>query len=275
MSTAFQGTAWALSSDGVAKAASGLGVHPAEIWTVLEVETSGCGYLADRRPQILYERHIFHDQTKGRYSEHSDISHSSAGGYGRHGASQYTRLARAVALDRKAALHSASWGLGQIMGKNFREAGFKHVEDMVGAMLHSEDAQLAATAAFLSHSNKLLSALQAHDWAAFARKYNGTNYAINKYDVRLAAHYKKLSTGKLPDLNVRAAQLYLTYLGFKPGTVDGRVGAKTLAALAEFHKKHGFPVTSGIDGDTVAQLRNALPSVGDVTAKAPAAVSHS
>jgi hypothetical protein len=272
MSTAFQGTAWALSSEGVAKAASGLGVHPAEIWTVLAVETSGCGYLSDRRPQILYERHKFHGHTDGKYSaEHSDISHSSAGGYGRHGASQYSRLARAIALDRKAALLSASWGLGQIMGSNFAHAGFRNVESMVEAMLHSEDEQLAATAAFLGHDKKLLSAMQSRNWAAFARKYNGPNYAINKYDVRLAEHYKKLSAGKLPDLNIRAAQLYLTYLGFKPGTVDGKAGPKTLEALGEFQKKHGLPVTSGIDKDTVAQLRGALPALdGASTPQAPA-----
>jgi hypothetical protein len=262
MSTAFQGTAWALSSEGVAKAANALSVHPAEIWTVLTVETSGCGYLFDRRPQILYERHKFHGHTKGKYSEHSDISHPSPGGYGRHGASQYTRLARAIALDRKAALLSASWGLGQIMGSNFSHAGFKNVESMVETMLHSEDEQLAATAAFLGHKDGLLPAMQSHDWATFARKYNGPNYAINKYDVRLADHYKKFSTGKLPDLNIRAAQLYLTYLGFKPGTVDGKAGPKTLQALAEFQKKLGLPVTSGIDQETVAQLRNALPLVG-------------
>jgi N-acetylmuramidase/Putative peptidoglycan binding domain len=274
LSTAFRGTAWALSSEGVAKAASGLGVHPAEIWTVLTVETSGCGYLSDRRPQILYERHKFHGHTKGKYSEHADISQSTAGGYGRHGASQYSRLARAVALDRKAALHSTSWGLGQIMGSNFAQAGFKNVEGMVDAMLHSEDEQLAATAAFLGHDKKLLSAMQSHDWAAFARKYNGPNYAINKYDVRLADHYKKLSAGKLPDLHIRAAQLYLTYLGFKPGTVDGKAGPKTLQALADFQKKHGFPVNSGIDHDTVAQLRSTLPSV-DSAPQAPVESSRS
>jgi hypothetical protein len=277
MSTAFQGTAWALSSEGVDKAAGGLGVHPAEIWTVLTVETSGCGYLADRRPQILYERHKFHGHTKGKYSnEHSDISHPSAGGYGRHGASQYSRLTRAIALDRKAALHSASWGLGQIMGSNFAHAGFKNVESMVEAMLCSEDEQLAATAAFLGHDSKLLSAMQSHNWAAFARKYNGPSYAINKYDVRLADHYKKLSTGKLPDLNIRAAQLYLTYLGFKPGTVDGKAGPKTLQALADFQKKHGLPVTNGIDHDTVAQLRSALPSVdGASSPQAPVGAARS
>lgn len=117
-------------------------------------------------------------------------------------------------------------------------------------------------AAFLSSKKILVSSLQSHNWATFARHYNGKNYAINKYDVRLAKHYKNFSTGKLPDLNVRAAQLYLTYLGFKSGTIDGNAGQKTLLALAEFQKQQGLPITNGIDHDTVAQLRTALRPIG-------------
>ena len=87
----FQGTAWALSSNGLAAVASSLAVFAPEIWTVLAVETSGCGYLPDRRPQILYERHVFHRLTGGRYDD-GDISDSSRGGYGARGAHQYDRL---------------------------------------------------------------------------------------------------------------------------------------------------------------------------------------
>jgi N-acetylmuramidase/Putative peptidoglycan binding domain len=266
MSLAFQGTAWALSSDGVAKVASDLGVHAAEIFTIMAVETRGCGYLSDRRPQILYERHKFYTHAGKKHTEHSDICHARAGGYTANGASEYVRLERAVALHRTAALSSVSWGLGQIMGENFVLAGFKGVEDMVEAMLRSEDEQLAAMATFLRNKKGLLPALQAHNWAAFARGYNGKNYAINQYDVKLADHYKKLSTGKLPNLNVRAVQLYLTYLGFTPGPIDGKAGKKTLQELARFQKQQGLPVTSGIDHDTVAQLRNALPSIGTARA---------
>ncbi|MGC1438250.1 MAG: N-acetylmuramidase domain-containing protein, partial [Terriglobales bacterium] len=56
----FQGTARALSATGLTTVSQKLGVHATEIWTVLAVETSGCGFLPDLRPLILYERHIFH-----------------------------------------------------------------------------------------------------------------------------------------------------------------------------------------------------------------------
>jgi hypothetical protein len=118
-----------------------------------------------------------------------------------------------------------------MMGENFVAAGFRNVEDMVTAMVQSEDAQLEAMGSFLT-ATKLRASLRAHDWTSFARGYNEPNFAINRYDVRLNGEFQRLSLGVLPDLNVRAAQLYLTYLGFHPGSIDGIAGEKTLSALA-------------------------------------------
>jgi hypothetical protein len=259
MVLAFQGTALALSGDGLADVASALGVHAAEVWAILAVETKGCGYLPDRRPQILYERHIFRRLTQGQFDD-GDISDSSPGGYGPTGGHQYERLEAAIAKERIAALQSASWGLGQIMGENFVPAGFHNVEDMVAAMMQSEDMQLAAMGSFLV-STKLRASLQAHDWTTFARGYNGPNFAINRYDVRLNGEFQKFSLGALPDLNVRAAQLYLTYLGFHPGSIDGIAGERTLSALAQFQVRNGMQQTNTVDDDAVARFRAALTSI--------------
>ena len=130
---------------------------------------------------------------------------------------------------------------------------------MVAAMSQSEDAQLEAMGEFLV-SMKLHASLQVHDWTTFARGYNGPSYAINQYDVRLKAEYEKYSSGPLPDLNVRAAQLYLTYLRFNSGPVDGIAGQHTLSALTEFRTRAGLAGTNAIDADTVAQLKAALAS---------------
>src|SRR5215469_11061071 len=143
---AFQGSAAPLSSEGLAAVASNLSVYGAEIWTVLAVETSGCGFLSDRRPQVLFERHIFLRLTNGQY-EDGDISDAVPGGYGPRGTPQYDRLALAMRKDRSAALQSASWGIGQIMGMNYARAGFGDVEAMVDAMIESEDRQLGAMSA--------------------------------------------------------------------------------------------------------------------------------
>ena len=253
---AFQGSAMALSSDGMATVADALHVGSPEVWAVLSVETSGCGYLPDRRPQILFERHIFHRLTQGQFDD-GYISDPTPGGYGPRGAPQYDRLNRAILKDRSAALQSTSWGLAQIMGMNFSAAGFKDVEDMVAAMSDSEDRQLMAMTSFLTHTG-LASFLRGHDWASFARGYNGPNFAINRYDVRLNSEYQRFSAGVLPDLSVRAAQLYLTYLGFHPGPIDGIAGEHTLSALADFETQTGIPHVTAIDDTCVAGLQSAL-----------------
>ena len=191
MALEFTGNSLALSSQGMASVAGQLSVGLAEIAAVFSVETHGAGFLSDRRPQILFERHIFSRLTGGIY-DNSDpsVSAPTPGGYGPGGANQYMRLGEAIALDRQAALQSASWGLGQVMGENYQAAGFADVETMVAAMVDSEDAQLAAMGTLIEQNN-LAKSLACHDWQSFARGYNGPNYAINRYDVELNGYYQK------------------------------------------------------------------------------------
>ena len=80
-----------------------------------------------------------------------------------------------MALDSHAALMSASWGIGQVMGFNFAAAGFASVEAMVAAMVQSEDSQLEGMAAFV-RAQGLNKPLANHDWAGFAKGYNGARF---------------------------------------------------------------------------------------------------
>jgi len=250
----FAGSGLPMSTGGLSKGCDLLGVKAADIWAVLTVETRGCGFLQDRRPQILFERHIFHRQTSGAFDLTApDISDPTAGGYGDLGAHQYDRLAQAIQLNRQAALRSASWGIGQVMGFNAGIAGFPDAETMVQAMVQSEDAQIAALFGFLA-SNHLDGPLRNHDWTNFARGYNGPDYAKNQYDGRLSAAYQKYSTGLLPDLTVRGAQIALTYLGFSPGPVDGTLGRMTRSAIAQFQQAQGLPTSGDLDDATQAKL---------------------
>ncbi len=178
---------------------------------VLSVEAHGCGFLADRRPLILFERHVFHRHTDGIYdASHPTVSSITPGGY-LGGSREDLRLQEAAALDRQAALLSTSWGIGQIMGENFTLAGFPAVEDMVTAIVGGEDAQLQATATYLRSRNLHL-ALARHDWTTFARKYNGPDFAKSQYHTRLRAAYAAFSR-ILPDIKVRQAQVLLMFLG--------------------------------------------------------------
>jgi hypothetical protein len=231
-----------------------LKVGAAEVWAVLTVETRGFGYLPDRRPLILFERHIFHRQTGGVFdAAHSSISSASPGGY-LGGAQEYSRLAEASALDHPAALRSTSWAIGQVMGFNSSLAGFPSVEAMVDAMVQDEDAQLRGMASFV-RARGLHTHLAAHDWAKFAQGYNGADFSQNQYDTRLASFFLKFSQGPLPNVRVRQVQAMLTFLGIDPNGVDGVVGKRTRSAVVRFRELHGMSGSDEIDEALVAALR--------------------
>lgn len=172
------------------QAADELGVELATVKAVAEVESTGDGFLNTGEPKILFERHVFSRETGGKYDQaYPDISNPNAGGYGLV-SQQHARLQKAAALDRDAALKSASWGRFQIMGFNYIPAGFKTLQAFINAMYRSEDEHLKAFVTFIK-SEGLAPYLRRHDWAGFARRYNGPAYAQNSYDKKLAAAYRK------------------------------------------------------------------------------------
>lgn len=187
-----------ISNEDLCRNAKRIRTGVAEIKTFLAVETKNKGFDAQDRPLILFERHWFHKLTKGKFSKtHPDISNPKAGGYGT-SASQYGRFNKAFELDPQAAMKSASWGLGQVMGFNHRVAGYDTVDEFVSAMKESEGKQLDAAVSFILHNN-LGDELRNHNWAGFAKGYNGAGYRKNKYDTKLAQFYAKFSKGPQVD----------------------------------------------------------------------------
>jgi len=53
---------------------------------------------------------------------------------------------------------------------------------------------------------------------------------------------------------VREAQRALRDLGYRPGPIDGIVGAQTHAALAKYRDAEKLPVTGDLDPETMARL---------------------
>ena len=257
----FAGAALPLHRDGLTAAAEHVGVDPAVLRSVVVVETSGCRFLPDRRPSILFERHIFRTRTQGRFDAAHPGTSGPAGGYGPAGAHQYQRLEQAIACDRRAALESASWGLGQVMGFNAGLAGFRDAEDMVSQMMRGENEQILGMASFMRASG-MHAALQARNWTGLARRYNGPGFANNRYHEKLAAAHGSISSKGLPDFDLRGVQLLLTYHGFSPGKIDGIQGALTRAAIAAFRTKHRLPAT-GDHKALHAALRETMSPTGD------------
>jgi hypothetical protein len=72
----FAGDALPLSRERLTAAADLVGGDVNALWAAITVETLGCGFLPDRRPRILFERHIFSTRT----NRHFDASHPHISG---------------------------------------------------------------------------------------------------------------------------------------------------------------------------------------------------
>lgn len=194
----WKGAAKKLREIDFARAGHLIGVGEDAVRAVVEVETAGGGFDAAGRVRMLFEPHVFYrnlGETKRSRAVQAGLAYAKWGErpYPR---DSYPRLEAAVMIDRPAALKACSWGLGQILGENFRMAGFSTVEEMVQAFAVSEENQLDGMirwieAAGLDDDLRQIDALKrpsrAADWAPFARVYNGPGYARHSYHMKLAA----------------------------------------------------------------------------------------
>ncbi len=175
-----------------------LKIEPAAMRAVIEVESSGGGFLPDGRPKILFEGHIFWSLLEGKGLKPRKLCKGNENilyprwtkKHYKGGAAEHDRLERAKRIHEEAALSSASWGMFQVMGFNYYMTDYKNVSDFAAAQYFSELEHLKAFLGFVE-SKKLLPHLRSHDWAKFARGYNGRSYKKNKYDEKLDAAYRK------------------------------------------------------------------------------------
>jgi hypothetical protein len=186
-----------LTASDYEKAAAEFGLDVAVVRAVVEIESSGHGLLNEpppSRPKILFEAQHFYDRTPQPVSRtRPDLATPT---WNRRlykgGSAEWGRLLDAMAFDPIPAMESASWGLGQVMGFNFKSAGCTSVRQMVEEAHHSEYMQLRHMLNFCK-TNQLMAALKNKNWDDFARGYNGSGYRQNNYHVKLAQSYKRWS----------------------------------------------------------------------------------
>lgn len=195
-------TGKALSEEDFVKIAGLLDVEVAALKAVKEVEIGPLGaFVAPQKPTILFEGHIFWSQlvqrgiSPDKFAQgNKDILYPAADrSQYKGGLAEYDRLARAIQINREAALCSASWGMFQIMGFNHAACGVSDVCSFVELMKQSETMQLLLSARFIHSQKSMEAALRSKNWPEFARLYNGPQYRQNHYDEKLAAAYKKYS----------------------------------------------------------------------------------
>ena len=178
------------------------GLTYAHVKAIFTVEAGGkSGFLADnpKIPVTLEEGHIFYKYLAQKGYDVEDISKRFPSIcyqkwtkiFYKKGLAEYDRYLTAKEINEECAMLATSWGMGQIMGFNYAAAGYKNVKDFVEAMYESEKNQLLAMCRFIKSNTKMYKALQAEDWAGFAKLYNGSGYAANKYDEKLKKAYEK------------------------------------------------------------------------------------
>lgn len=165
-------------------------IEKAKLLAFLSVESSGQAFDGNH-PTVRFECTKFNNIS----NEEVPCEINSRNKYGIPEHTNLQAFNRALEVNRREALLSSSYGLGQVMGFNYNLAGYGSVEDYYEAMFKEEN-QVLAFLTFIENRNPvLISELQKEDtdWAVIARNYNGEDYKSNNYDVRLEEEYQRLS----------------------------------------------------------------------------------
>lgn len=275
------------TAEEIRKVAEDFGLEAAALLAVAEVESGGAVFATvdgRQEPLIRFEGHYFDRRLSGdalAVARTAGLASPHAGAVA-NPASQVSRwriLERAAAIDRKAAYESVSWGLGQVMGAHWAWLDFADVEALVAEARAGAGGQARLMARFIGKAG-LADALEARDWEAFARGYNGPGFRKNAYHTKMATAYRRhvASSGSaapaLPGGNVatvlrsgstgeavRALQQTLSALGY-PAEADGVFGEKTERAVRAFQRDHELVMDGIVGPKTQEAIGKALPVGG-------------
>lgn len=189
-----------LAVDDLSNAAQSLGCDVAAVKAVLDVEADSEGFDQSGRPIILFEPHLFERELNalGVPDEHdlivkARLAKICSPKWNRtlyaptpNGRWQQLEMARSINVD--AANKATSWGMAQIIGRNYKLCGCATVAEFVSRMSESEGAQIELLCRFIKRSG-IDDELRNKLWANFARIYNGPEYWRNNYDRKLAQAY--------------------------------------------------------------------------------------
>ncbi|MBB2973933.1 N-acetylmuramidase domain-containing protein [Mesorhizobium sp. RMAD-H1] len=273
----------------IARAANALGCEPETLMAVTEIESGGKVFAdvgGHKLPVIRWEGHYFYDLVHARRRDEAVAAGlaSPKAGAVKNPASQarrYALLDRAAKLDWQAAHCSCSWGVGQVMGAHWKKLGYASIVQLVNRCKSGFSGQLELMCRYIDKFG-LADELRRHDWAGFARGYNGPAYAKYGYHTKLKAAYQRYKGAASPaspasgmlrmgskGAKVRELQQLLVRAGY-PVTVDGDFGPATKQAIAEFQEGQKLAIDGVAGPETMAALATWRASPDETPGAMPA-----
>ncbi len=255
------------------------------LMAVVEVESGGkLGTMIKGRmePLIRFEGHYFYrllPAVKRNIAITQRLAHPRAGQIKNPGGQKgrWKLLDRAKQIDPTAAFSSVSWGAGQVMGAHWRWLGYASIDALVIEARDNWSGQIRLMMRYIEKAD-LIGSLQTHDWAGFARAYNGPAYRKYRYDVKLEKAYQKhcresgtassfadrkqrnalalLRMGS-QGIGVSLLQSDLCRAGFTIN-VDGDFGPTTRKAVKAFQMESSLDVDGIVGPKTLEFLRRHL-----------------
>lgn len=220
---------------------------------VFDVESAGVAFWnvdGKMLPAIRWEGHYFYarlnDKAVRDAAEKAGLASPRAGGVPNPNSNsgRYALLERAKGINANAALESVSWGLGQVMGANWRSLGYSSVQALVDASM-TLAGQVDMMFRFIN-TNHLSDEMNTHNWRAFEKVYNGPK--AKGYAKKMAIAYDKYKNHRIPDDDeIILLQKMLNALGDYKLKMDGVYGNDTKAAVRDFQLKNNLMV-DGIYG---------------------------
>lgn len=175
-----------INPDDILNLAMRLGCTVKQLVAVSKVESGGSAFDDKGRPKILFERHLFHRFTAGKYGIRV-WSNPKGGGYNE---DSWEKLTQAACRDVDAAFAAVSWGKFQVLGSHWRVLGYPSALELAYSTVTSEAGHYELLARYIEKNNlkPALCALspKASDNVAFASRYNGPAYKKFRYDEKLA-----------------------------------------------------------------------------------------
>lgn len=238
------------------KAAERLDCDVAAIRAIWEVEAAGEHFLRDGSVIRRFEPHHFPRQFWDRIG--FEVRAGEAPWRASKRQSSEAMFRRAWQVHAAAALTASSWGAPQIMGFNHRDAGFRNARSMVEHMAKGAPQQLGAFVQLVEEWG-IAGAIRAHDWRAFAARYNGSGQ-VDHYARLIEAAYRRHSGQRSRQVlrsgargkAVRQLQAALDI------EVDGAFGPQTEHAVRAFQRRRGLVVDGVVGHKTWAALEAAL-----------------